>query len=43
MHYVRDRGRYLGFVVHPGRGLSPSTKAQTLSLMDSLRVTRRRR
>jgi hypothetical protein len=39
MHYFKTRGRYLGFIVYPGSGLSHSARAKTLALMDSLRVT----
>ena len=39
MHYFKTHGRYLGFIVYPGSGLSTSARAKTLALMDSLRVT----
>jgi hypothetical protein len=38
MHYFKTRGRYLGFIVYPGRNVTARTRAQTLALMDSLRV-----
>lgn len=39
MHYFKTHGRYLGFIIYPGSGLSASARASTLALMDSLRVT----
>ena len=39
MHFFHTHGRYLGFVVYPGPSLSAKTRAQTLAVMDSLRVT----
>jgi hypothetical protein len=39
MHYFKTHGRYLGFIVYPGSGLSASARAKSLALMDSLRVT----
>ena len=40
MHYFKTHGRYLGYIVYPGRSVGPRVRAQTLALMDSLRVTR---
>jgi hypothetical protein len=40
MRYFKVDGRYLGFIVYPGRRVGTRTRAQTLALMDSLRVTR---
>jgi hypothetical protein len=39
MHYFKTHGRYLGFIVYPGRRVTAQTRAQTLEFMDSLRVT----
>jgi hypothetical protein len=39
MHYFKTHGRYLGFIVYPGRRVTAQTRAQTLGVMDSLRVT----
>lgn len=39
IHFFHTHGRYLGFDVYPGPGLSTKTRAQTLAVMDSLRVT----
>jgi hypothetical protein len=40
MHYFKTHGRYLGYIVYPGRHVGPRVRARTLALMDSLRVTR---
>jgi hypothetical protein len=40
MHYFKTHGRYLGYIVYPGRNVGLRVRAQTLALMDSLRVTR---
>lgn len=42
MHYVKIHDRYVGFIVYPGAHVSASTRAATLTLMDSLRVGARR-
>jgi hypothetical protein len=39
MHYIKTHGRYLGFIVFPGSHVRAPTRAKTLALMDSLRVT----
>jgi hypothetical protein len=39
IRFFHTHGRYLGFDVYPGPGLSAKTRAQTLAVMDSLRVT----
>ena len=39
MHYVKTHGRYLGFIVYPGRLAGAQAREKTLALMDSLRVT----
>jgi hypothetical protein len=39
MHYFETNGRYLGFIVYPGPRLGASTRAGTLTVMDSLRVS----
>lgn len=39
MHYFKTHGRYLGFIVYPGSHVGAAARAQTLALMDSLRVT----
>jgi hypothetical protein len=39
VHYFKTRGRYLGFIVYPGTTIGPRTRATTLAVMDSLRVT----
>jgi hypothetical protein len=41
MHYFKTHGRYLGYIVYPGRNVGLRVQTQTLALMDSLRVTRR--
>lgn len=38
MHYVKTEGRYLGFIVYPGSALDATTRAATITLMDSLHV-----
>jgi len=38
MRYFRARGRYIGFIVYPGRHVSSRTRADTLDVMDSIRV-----
>jgi hypothetical protein len=38
MRYVKVAGRYIGFIVYPGPGVSAATRAQTLALLDSVRV-----
>ena len=35
--WFRYRTRLLGFIVYPGRGVSPALRAQTLRVLDSLR------
>jgi hypothetical protein len=39
MRYFRAHGRYIGFIVFPGAHLGPATRARTLQVMDSLRVS----
>ena len=39
MRYFKTHGRYLGFIVYPGATIGPRTRATTLAVMDSLRVT----
>ena len=41
MHYFKTHSRYLGYIVYPGSSVGPRVRAQTVALMDSLRVTRR--
>lgn len=38
MRWFRTHDRYLGFIVYPGRAASGRTKAETLRVLDSLRV-----
>ena len=38
VRYVKTHGRYLGFIVYPGYAVPPRTRAETLSVLDSLRV-----
>jgi hypothetical protein len=38
-HFFHTHGRYLGFDVYPGPGVSTQTRRQTLAVMDSLQVT----
>jgi hypothetical protein len=38
LRYFRIRGRYLGFIVYPGRHVGQHVRANTLAVMDSLRV-----
>jgi hypothetical protein len=40
MHYFKTHGRYLGYIVYPGSNPGRRVRAETLALMDSLRVTR---
>jgi hypothetical protein len=40
MHYFKTHGRYLGYIVNPGRNVGLRARDETLALMDSLRVTR---
>jgi hypothetical protein len=40
MHYFKTHGRYLGFIVYPGRNVGLRVRAQTLAVMNSLQVTR---
>ncbi|MGH2887063.1 MAG: hypothetical protein ACRDPA_30955, partial [Solirubrobacteraceae bacterium] len=39
MHYFKTRGRYIGFIVYPGAQIHARLRAQTQSIMDSLRVS----
>jgi hypothetical protein len=39
MHYFKTHGRYLGFIVYPSKKIGPRTRAKTLAVMDSLRVS----
>jgi hypothetical protein len=38
MHYFKMHGRYLGYIVYPGRNVGLRVRTQTLALMDSLRL-----
>jgi hypothetical protein len=38
MHYFKTRERYLGFIVYPGAHVGLRTRAQTLAVMNSLRL-----
>ena len=38
MHYFEERGRYLGFIVYPGRRSSRRAESEALTVMNSLRV-----
>ena len=38
MHYFKTHGRYLGFIVYPGTGITSTVREETLAVMDSLRV-----
>jgi hypothetical protein len=38
MRYFKAHGRYLGFIIYPGPAVAARTKAETLSVLDSLRV-----
>jgi hypothetical protein len=38
LHYVKQEGRYVGFVVYPVGRISATTRAQTLQLLDSLTI-----
>jgi hypothetical protein len=40
LHFFRSHGRFLGFIVYPGTQIGPQARANTLALMDSLRVAR---
>jgi hypothetical protein len=39
MFWFRAKGRYLGFIVYPTGAIPQTTRAKTLALMDSLRVS----
>jgi hypothetical protein len=39
MHWFHTQGRYLGLTIFPGPRISTKTRAQTIAVMDSLRVT----
>ena len=39
IRYFKTQGRYLGFIVYPGAHVGKATRAKTLALMDSLRVS----
>ncbi|HZP73444.1 MAG TPA: hypothetical protein VFA97_08720 [Gaiellaceae bacterium] len=39
MHWFHTHGRYLGLTVFPGSDVAAATRAQTIAVMDSLRVT----
>jgi hypothetical protein len=39
MRYFKTRNRYLGFIVYPGASVDNQRRAQTLAMMDSLRVS----
>jgi hypothetical protein len=38
LRYVKQSGRYVGFVVYPVGTIDPTTRSETLGLLDSLRV-----
>lgn len=38
MRYFKKDGRYLGFIVYPGRRVSTLAKTKALALMDSVRI-----
>jgi hypothetical protein len=38
LRYVKQQGRYVGFVVYPVGTIDAATRAETLRLLDSLRV-----
>lgn len=38
LRYFRTHGRYIGFIVFPGRHVSGTMRAKTLAVMDSIRV-----
>lgn len=38
MHWFRTDGRYLGLTVFPGSRVPAAVRAQTIAVMDSLRV-----
>lgn len=38
LRYFKTHGRYIGFIVFPGRRVSSTTRAKTLAVMDSIRV-----
>ena len=38
MRFFRTHGRFFGFIVYPGAHVGPQARAETLRLMDSLRV-----
>ena len=39
MRYFKSHGRYLGFIVYPRAPVGASTRAKTLALMDSVRIS----
>jgi hypothetical protein len=41
LRYVRQEGRYVGFVVYPIGRISATTRSETLRLLDSLTIRRR--
>jgi hypothetical protein len=41
MHWFRTDGRYLGLTVYPGSHVPAATRARTIAVMDSVRLTGR--
>jgi hypothetical protein len=39
MRYFKTHNRYIGFIVYPGAQIGSNTRAKTLAVMDSLRVS----
>ena len=39
MRYFKTHGRYLGFIVYPGARVGKTTRAKTLAVMNSVRVS----
>jgi hypothetical protein len=39
MRYFETRSRYMGFIVYPGAQTVQQVRAETLAVMDSLRVS----
>jgi hypothetical protein len=40
MRYFKTHGRYLGFIVYPGSEVGATTRKNTLTVMNSLHVSR---
>jgi len=41
LRYFKTHGRSIGFIVYPGARIDPQTRAKTLAVMNSLRVSAR--